>query len=88
MTESRASADFETVKWSILEKTGETAAYHLHRGPRAGRGCTWAWGGAVLVPGRLPPAVERAPSPKARQQPRARILIRSLIRISGAIPKH
>ena len=80
MTESRASADFETVKWSILEKTGETAAYQLHRGPRAGRGGIWAWGGAVLVPGRAPPAVDRALRPKARRKPRARILIRSLIR--------
>ena len=46
----RASADFETVKWIYLRKTGETAACQLHRGLRAGRGGTWAWGGAVLVP--------------------------------------
>ena len=30
---SRASADFETVKWIYLRNIGETAAYQLHRAP-------------------------------------------------------
>ena len=67
MTESRASADFETVKWSILEKTGETAAYQLHRGPRAGRGGHMGLrrghpsAGAPPTSGRARPQTESAP---------------------------
>ena len=77
---SRASADFETVKWIYLRKTGETAAYQLHRGLRAGRGAHMGRGRGRSSAGAPPPAVERALRPKARQKPRARILIRSLIR--------
>ena len=61
---------------AILEKLAKrlrTRRSQPHGGSGRAGGLTWAWGGAVLVPGRPPPAVERAPSPKARQKPRASI---------------
>ena len=57
---------------AILEKLAKrlrTRRSQPHGGSGRAGGLTWAWGGAVLVPGRPPPAVERAPSPKARQKP-------------------